>query len=53
MRFELALSSRCVERATKHPAALYHQETSMTIANDIAVRRAFDPAGVEFFGENG
>src|ERR1700726_3647800 len=31
MRFAPALSSRCVERATKHLAALHHQETSMTI----------------------
>jgi hypothetical protein len=47
-RFVLALSSRCVERATKHT-----QETSMTMANGITVRRAFGPAGVKFFGENG
>ena len=48
MRFVLALSTGCVERATKHT-----QETSITMANDITVRRAFGPAGVEFFGENG
>ena len=37
MRFVLALSSSCVERATKHT-----QGTSMTMANDIAVRLAFE-----------
>jgi hypothetical protein len=28
-------------------------ETSMTIANDLAVRRALETAGVEFIDENG
>ena len=28
-------------------------ETSMTLANDLAVRRAFEGAGVEFIDENG
>jgi hypothetical protein len=37
----------------KHPAALYHQETSMTLANGIVVRLAFEAAGVEFFDESG
>jgi hypothetical protein len=28
-------------------------ETSMTVANDLAVRRALEAAGVEFIDENG
>jgi hypothetical protein len=28
-------------------------ETSMTVANDLAVRRALESAGVEFIDENG
>jgi hypothetical protein len=28
-------------------------KTSMTVANDLAVRRAFENAGVEFIDENG
>jgi hypothetical protein len=28
-------------------------QTSMTVANDLAVRRAFEGAGVEFIDENG
>jgi hypothetical protein len=28
-------------------------ETSMTVANDLAVRRAFEGAGIEFIDENG
>lgn len=53
MRFLFAGSSRCVERATKHPAALHHQETLMTMATGNAVRLAFETAGVEFVGESG
>jgi uncharacterized protein with HEPN domain len=30
-----------------------HRQTSMTAANDIAVRRALESAGVEFIDENG
>jgi hypothetical protein len=52
VRFVLGLSSKCVERATKHPRRFNHWETSMTVAN-VAVRRAFEPASVKFFGENG
>jgi hypothetical protein len=29
------------------------EETSMTAANDLAVRRAFEASGVEFIDENG
>ncbi len=29
------------------------RETSMTVANDLAVRRALEAAGVEFIDENG
>src|SRR5215813_5000965 len=34
-------------------AELTESETSMTVANDIAVRRALEAAGVEFIDENG
>ena len=35
------------------PAELTKPETSMTAANDLAVRRALETAGVEFIDENG
>jgi transcriptional regulator with XRE-family HTH domain len=34
-------------------AELTDDETSMTAANDVAVRRALEAAGVEFIDENG
>jgi len=34
-------------------AELANEETSMTTANDLAVRRALEVAGVEFIDENG
>lgn len=34
-------------------AELKERETSMTTANDLAVRRALENAGVEFIDENG
>ena len=34
-------------------AELADSETSMTAANDLAVRRALEMAGVEFIDENG
>ena len=34
-------------------AELTGDETSMTAANDLAVRRALEAAGVEFIDENG
>ena len=34
-------------------AELTEGETSMTTANDLAVRRALETAGVEFIDENG
>jgi len=39
--------------ATVRRAELTDSETSMTAANDIAVRRALETAGVEFIDENG
>jgi hypothetical protein len=39
--------------ATIRRAELTDEETSMTAANDLAVRRALEGAGVEFIGENG
>jgi hypothetical protein len=39
--------------ATIRRAELMEEETSMTTANDIAVRRALEGAGVEFIDENG
>jgi hypothetical protein len=39
--------------ATIRRAELVDSETSMTAANDLAVRRALESAGVEFIDENG
>jgi hypothetical protein len=39
--------------ATIRRAELAIEETSMTAANDLAVRRALEAAGVEFIDENG
>jgi transcriptional regulator with XRE-family HTH domain len=39
--------------ATIRRAELTENETSMTLANDQAVRRALEAAGVEFIDENG
>jgi hypothetical protein len=39
--------------ATIRRAEGVENETSMTLANDLAVRRAFEGAGVEFIDENG
>jgi transcriptional regulator with XRE-family HTH domain len=43
-----ALSVTTIRRAE-----LMRDETSMTAANDMAVRRALEAAGVEFIDENG
>jgi hypothetical protein len=34
-------------------AELTEEATSMTVSNDLSVRRAFEAAGVEFIDENG
>jgi hypothetical protein len=39
--------------ATIRRAELAIEETSMTAANDLSVRRALEAAGVEFIDENG
>ena len=39
--------------ATIRRAELTDDETSMTAANDLAVRRALEAAGVEFIDDNG
>jgi len=39
--------------ATIRRAEIADVETSMTAANDLAVRRALEAAGVEFIDENG
>jgi ribosome-binding protein aMBF1 (putative translation factor) len=39
--------------ATIRRAEGAENETSMTVANDLAVRRALEAAGVEFIDENG
>jgi hypothetical protein len=39
--------------ATIRRAELADHKTSMTAANDLAVRRAFENAGIEFIDENG
>ena len=49
---ELARAS-LVGLTTIRRAELTEEETSMTAANDLAVRRALEAAGVEFIDENG
>ena len=39
--------------ATVRRAELRESETSLTMANDLAIRRALEAAGVEFIDENG
>jgi hypothetical protein len=39
--------------ATVRRAELKEAETSLTTANDLAIRRALETAGVEFIDENG
>jgi transcriptional regulator with XRE-family HTH domain len=39
--------------ATIRRAESAENETSLTVANDLAIRRAFEGAGVEFIDENG
>jgi len=39
--------------ATIRRAELVERETAMTAANDAAVRRALESAGIEFIDENG
>jgi len=43
-----AVSLRTIRRAE-----LAERDTSMTAANDLAIRRALEAAGVEFIDENG
>ena len=49
---ELAVHSS-VSVATIRRAELRDEETAMTVANDLAIRRALEAAGVEFINENG
>src|SRR5437763_11818307 len=49
---DLARAS-AVGTTTIRRAELTDSETSMTAANDLAVRRALEAAGVEFIDENG
>ena len=49
---DLARSS-AVGLTTIRRAESTDSETSMTAANDLAVRRALEATGVEFIGENG
>src|ERR1700719_3453697 len=49
---DLARAS-AVGLTTIRRAELTESETSMTTANDLAVRRALEEAGVEFIDENG
>ena len=49
---ELAAAS-VLSVATIRRAELKESETSLTAANDLAIRRALEAAGVEFIDENG
>jgi hypothetical protein len=52
-RAEDLAKASAVGVATIRRAELAERETSMTTPNDLAVRRAFETAGVEFIDENG
>jgi hypothetical protein len=52
-RAEDLASESAVGVATIRRAELAEDQTSMTAANDMAVRRALEAAGVEFIDENG
>jgi transcriptional regulator with XRE-family HTH domain len=49
---ELAAAS-ALSVATIRRAELKEIRTTLTVANDLAIRRAFEAAGVEFIDENG
>jgi transcriptional regulator with XRE-family HTH domain len=49
---DLARAS-AVSVTTIRRAELTEEETSLTTANDLAIRRALEAAGVEFIDENG
>jgi transcriptional regulator with XRE-family HTH domain len=49
---ELAAAS-ALSVATVRRAELKEIQTTLTVANDLAIRRAFEAAGVEFIDENG
>ena len=49
---ELAAAS-VLSVATVRRAELKESETALTAANDLAIRRALESAGVEFIDENG
>jgi transcriptional regulator with XRE-family HTH domain len=49
---ELAAAS-ALSVATIRRAELKESETALTTANDLAIRRALETAGVEFIDENG
>jgi hypothetical protein len=42
-----------VQRSPSTSAELKESETALTTANDLAIRHAFEAAGVEFIDENG
>ena len=52
-RAEDLASESAVGVATIRRAELAEDQTSMTAANDLAVRRALEAAGVEFIDDNG
>ena len=52
-RAEDLAENSAVGVATVRRAELSEGETSMTVANDAAVRRALEAAGVEFIDQNG
>jgi hypothetical protein len=52
-RAEDLASESAVGVATIRRAELAEDQTSMTAANDLAVRRALETAGIEFVDENG
>jgi transcriptional regulator with XRE-family HTH domain len=52
-RAEDLAAASALSVATVRRAELTETETSLTAANDLAIRRALEAAGVEFIDENG
>jgi hypothetical protein len=50
---ELGLKQRTACLTTIRRAELTEGQTSLTTANDLAIRRALESAGIEFIDENG
>jgi hypothetical protein len=53
LRSERRVDRAVVQRSPSTSAELKESETALTTANDLAIRHAFEPAGIEFIYECG